>query len=200
MSKIEVGQFSTMLRRYLGMKGVSDVTDELAPEISATLVLEQERPEWEFLKGARLHAWAGSVPALAANFGAARLRNPAGSGMVAIVNYCNVGAGVGVVATATFGLQTADQATVSGTANRDGRLFPPTGGALVASFGYAALGGNAIDTVALAANSPAFPLFRGSAIVITPGSALNLGLSTANVDFFFSFHWLEKRIDELELR
>lgn len=200
MAKIEVGQFSSLLRRYLGMKGVSDVVDELSPEISPAFVLESERPEWEFLKGARLMAHATQTGATVGQNSAWRLRNPATSGVIGILTYLNAGPNTnnGLI-TVTFGAQAADQATTSGTTPRDGRMIPPTGGALIASFGVAALGGTACDMAALLGTTT-FQFLRGSAIVISPGFAVNVGCSTVNTDVVVAAHWLEKRLDDLEAR
>lgn len=196
MSKIERGQFSTLLRRYLGMTGTSDVVDELAPEVSATFVLEMERPEWEFLKGARLLGHAASVPALAANNSAVRYRNPANSGMVAIFTHLNVGGVLASLYTMTHGAQAGDQATINGYGIRDGRQTP-IGGAIIASSGYAAPGGNAIGACILPANNT-FPMLNQTAVVVVPGWALNVSMSTVNSDLYTSTHWLEKRLDDLE--
>jgi hypothetical protein len=196
MSKIERGQFSTLLRRYLGMAGVSDVVDELAPEISGVFVLEQERPEWEFLKGARLLGHAGSVPAQAASNSAVRYRNPANSGMIAIFTHAMTGGVLGSLHTMTHGAIATDQATINGYGIRDGRQTP-IGGAMIVSSGYAAPGGNAIGGIILPANTSLQMLFP-SAVVVVPGWALNISMSTPNSDLYTNVHWLEKRLDDLE--
>lgn len=207
MSKIEYGAFSTLLRRYLGMKGVSDVVDELAPEISATLTLEQERLEWEFLKGARILAHAGFVPASVGNNSGVRFRNPATSGIVAIITKLHAGPGLNpapanTAIAVTFGAQTADQSLgTSGTSPRDGRMIPPTGGAIIASTGYNAPGGSAIDgAMALIAGTSWIEFWNRDAVVLPPGFALNVSLGNVNLDLHTSCHWLEKRLDELEAR
>jgi hypothetical protein len=199
MSKVERGQYASLLRRYLGMTGVSDVIDELAPEMSAVFVLESERPEWEFLKGARLLGYAQTVPALAGNNSAIRLRNPTNSGVVAIVTHLSIGSNLATSSTVTHGAQPADQATINGYGIRDGRQTP-NAGAIIASSGYAALGGSAIDACLNGANT-CFKLWNGindTAVVLAPGFALNVGHNVANIDLVVGVHWLEKRLDALE--
>lgn len=202
MSKIERGQFSSLLRRYLGMTGVSDVIDELAPEISATFTLEAERPEWAFLKGERLLGMGQTVPALAANFGTVRYRNPAGSGVVAIFHSLNAGPGfnpapAAMVITITHGLQAADQATVQGYGIRDFRQTP-IAGAIIQSQGYAAAGGNAIGAAICAAQTTWQFITEQNPVVLVPGAALNVSSGFANLDLVVGAQWLEKRLDALE--
>jgi len=202
MSKVERGQFSTLLRRYLGMTGTSDVVDELAPEMSAVFVLEAERPEWEFLKGARLLGMGQTVPALAANFGAIRFRNPTNSGVVAIFSSLNAGPGfnpapAAAVITITHGAQVADQATVQGYGIRDGRQTP-IGGAVIQSQGYAAVGGNSIGAAIIPATSSFQLITPANPVVLVPGWALNVGIGFANLDLVVGAQWIEKRLDALE--
>lgn len=201
MSKIERGQFSDFLRRYLGMAGVSDVAGELAPEISPVFVLEAERPEWEWLKGAKLMAHATQVPALAGNLAAVRYRNPANSGVVAVFTHLVAGnleltGPTATLISVTQGAQAADLATVSGTVPRDTRQTTMAS-AIVASFGYAAIGGLRFDLAVIESNT-SWQFFRRSPFVLTPGNALNLALSTNNFELDVSAAWLEKRFDELE--
>lgn len=196
MSKIETGQFSSFLRRYLGMKGVSDVVDELAPEISAVLTLEVERPEWEFLKGARLMAFAIDTGAIV-GFAGIRIRNPTASGVIGIFDYARIGLLTAGSVLMTIGATTTDQGTVSGNTPRDGRNIPPSGGALICSFGTLAPGGTALDFSFCPANTSIEFLTRTS-VVIPPGFALNLAANITDVRTIVAAHWLEKRLDDLE--
>ncbi len=201
MSKIERGQFSSFLRRYLGMTGVSEVVDELAPEISAVFALEQERPEWEFLKGARLMSHATQVTVNPGNPNSARWRNPPNSGVVAI--FYRVNASVSTVTGSglflTMGAQLADLATVSGTVPRDTRWSAlAVGGAIIASFSNSgAIGGNQFDNAIILANTT-WSFLHDTPVVITPGNSLQITTSATGLDSSFSAHWLEKRLDDLE--
>lgn len=85
MSKIEIGRYSEQLRRMLGMAGTEYVAAELSPEVSPTIQVEGPSAEWDFLKAVR-RAHCSSTLAAAAGFNARfRLRNPAGSGVIAVV-------------------------------------------------------------------------------------------------------------------
>lgn len=202
MSKIERGQFSSLLRRYLGMTGVSDVIDELAPEISATFTLENERPEWEFLKGAKLMSLASVVPAVGGVQSAVRLRNPAGSGVVAVFSLFIIGVQTSTGVDFSLGPETAgvDLATVIGTTPRDTRqpgFAAAPGSALIASRGNVNPGG--FNFVELAMNDlQQRPYTVASPVVLTPGFQLNIFSVQVNISLTFTMHWLEKRFDALE--
>lgn len=85
MSKIEIGRWSELLRRSLGMKGQEVVSAELSPEISPVWQIESDTAEWQFLKQVRLVSAAGNLAAVAAQFPRYALINPINSGMIATV-------------------------------------------------------------------------------------------------------------------
>jgi hypothetical protein len=201
MSKIERGQFSSLLRRYLGMTGVSDVIDELGPEIAATLTLEAERPEWEYLKGAKLMSLAAAVPAVGGVQSAVRLRNPANSGVVAIFNLFVLGCQSPTALNVSLGPEGGvDLATIIGTTPRDTRqpgFAVAPGSALIASIANVNPGG--FHFIQLAMNdAQQRPYTVMSPCVLTPGFQLNAYSQQVNISLTFTFHWLEKRFDPLE--
>lgn len=197
MSKIERGQFSSMLRRYLGMTGVSDVVDELAPEISATFPLEVERPEWEFLKGAKLMSGASLVAAVAVKKGVYRLRNPSTSGLVAIFESIWMSSEISAQFQLTREATETDLATVEASVARDTRYSTTMASALVlSSEAVAAPTGTSFHTTFNFSAGP--PVEFRTPIVLTPGHALQVICNNVNVAFYVSAHWLEKRFDELE--
>ncbi len=196
MSKVERGQFSSLLRRYLGMTGVSDVVDELAPEISATFPLEVERPEWEWLKGAKLMSNRNTVSAGVGAVSSQRYRNPATSGVVAVFYAIRVGSPTLGSFFLTNSFLGVDLASTNGSCPRDtrNRTF---GSAIIASNANASAGGVSFDsTLALASTS--VQLLKGYPFVLTPGNELNVTTGVLNVEMEVSAHWLEKKLDELE--
>lgn len=85
MAKVEVGRYSSLVRRFLSMKGSEFVLPEMSPEISAVFVLESQRPDWFFLKNERL-VGASAVSTSGASAGPTfRVRNPLGSGVIATI-------------------------------------------------------------------------------------------------------------------
>lgn len=197
MSKIERGQFSSALRRYLGMTGVSDVLDELAPEISASLTLEGERPEWEFLKSQKLMSGNTLVAGVAVKKGVYRLRNPTDSGVVAIFESIFMSSELSVQFQLTREETTTDLATLEATIARDTRYPAVAASALsVTSEAVAAPTGSSFHTHFNFSAGPVVE-FRVP-IVLTPGHALQVICNTVNTAFYVSAHWLEKRLDALE--
>ncbi len=94
---------------------------ELIPDLNAAFVLENDRPEWAFLKGERLYMGQLILAAVALEFGQVRVRNPFRSGMISIISFMQAsdhsGAGrVEIRRGCTLGAQTAGLITP-----RDGR-------------------------------------------------------------------------------
>jgi len=83
-NEINVGRIGRLLQRLLQIKG-SSPAPQLTPEILAILGLEMDRPEWGFLTGELRFAQQRDQPATAGLFSTCRLRNPAGSGVIAVV-------------------------------------------------------------------------------------------------------------------
>lgn len=212
MSKIERGQFATLLRRYLGMSGDYNVADELAAEISPGLCLESERPEWEFLKGAKLMSAPLNVTGAGATFSAFKFRNPAASGVIAtfggppIGDFCTLSmdAGAGVIAAVQFHQQPDSLANLTTTLAgipRDTR-YPS-----VAANTSALIGSQTNNSVAGLGN-----IFHGGlstnrvdpvrfvfTFVLTPGNELSLFFPIANTSVRGGIAWLEKKLDQLEV-
>jgi len=197
VSKIETGRYSDLLRRYLGMKGVSAVSSELSPEIAPAFVLESERPEWEFLKNERLMAGVFSVPGVAAQNAVYRLRNPAGSGVVAVFSQFTMGwtnsAAVGLVERDD---DNGNLGTILPTVSRDTRLPVLNASSLIASTGNnVTLTGESWWT-----NREAGDTSRPQRIdfVLTEGNELDFVCITVAISMRGFVHWRERRLDVLE--
>jgi len=201
LSKIERGQFADLLRRYLGMSGETNVADELAPEVSPVFVLESERIEWEFLKGAKVAGVVANQGAAAAFPSAFRIRNPSGSNVMVVVNGWDVSIG-SASSVSLARLQTnADLATVIGLVPipRDAR-YPGAGvrlSAVIASSDntVAPPFGDIFWGIGLGAN---IPWRWQDGFVLAPGWALTMFTNANNIALFGGAAWLEKRMDQLE--
>lgn len=201
MSKIERGLFSDLLRRYLGMTGESDVAGELAPEISPILLLEAERPEWEFLKSNRLMSCPFGLAANAGAHGTHQLRNPAASGVVAVITLVSISVEnqAGSTAFVSFfrSVEGADLANNTPTISRDTRYLGVNTSALIGSAEATAATGDTWYSIRILNNTP---LDVGLAFVLTPGNQVQISTLQNNVEIRGGWQWLEKRIDALELR
>lgn len=178
------------------MAGQVQVTSELAPEISAVFALESDRPEWEFLKGSKLCSSQISITALVANQATARLRNPVGSGAIAIISQIEFS--VDAIATCLIYrvTATADLTTLVATITRDTRYPALDASALIASQQNIASSGDFFFNAHLLANTPQYVKVP---FVLTPGFAVDVNCETLNVGLRGNVHWLERRIGELEV-
>lgn len=201
-TKLERGQFADLLRRYLGMTGSTDVAGDLAPELSPVLILEAERPEWEFLKSNRLMSCAYSIGPTAGQTSAHRLRNPTGSGVVAIITYAQYAVevtspGTRSVVSATRNVDSGDLSSNTPTIARDTRYPGVNTSALIGSAQTVGLTGNTFwSTISLNDTNVEIPV----PFVLTPGNQVQLTALQVDVILRGSWQWLEKRIDALELQ
>lgn len=83
-NEVGEGQLNSILVRRLSMK-VPTAAPSVAPELFPNLTLENDRPEWGFLKGEYRWARASVGAAAVGNLTWCALRNPAGSGIIAVV-------------------------------------------------------------------------------------------------------------------
>jgi len=196
VSKIETGRFSDLLRRYLGMKGVSVVSSELSPELSPILVLESERPEWEFLKNEKLMASVFAQGGVVGQNTLYRLRNPAGSGVVAVITRFMITTDLTEIVIAERDDDNGNLATVLPTVSRDTRLPVLNASSLIASqANNVVVTGESWWTARLLANSDA-P--QDVQFVLTAGHEIDLVQLGANVAIRGWVHWRERRLDVLE--
>lgn len=204
MSKIEIGRFSELLRRTLGMKGQQTVAAELSPEVSPVIELESaEDQEWDFLKGVRQVSWSAQIAANVGAAGQGQLRNPPGSGVLAVVTNIEM-AGVSAQQFAiTFNRETIDLTNTALTVARDGRwqttsIFQQS--ALIATFrnatGAVPVGAG---TIYISGRDVRVPVHYSQQIVMPPGSNLIFGGISANDIVWVSCDWHERQIPALEL-
>jgi len=196
MAKIEIGRYSSLLRRLLSMKGTSEVSGELSPEISPVLILESERPEWEFLKNEHLMALAFGIGNVAAQNAVIRLRNPATSGAIATLTLL-----LWTTSPASSFIwerddDNGDLATVLPTVSRDTRLPVLNASSLVGSQANGvvlpgeswATGSNQLNE-----NVPVSVEF-----VLTPGHEIDLATLGNDISARGFIWWRERRLDVLE--
>lgn len=196
MSKIEVGRYSELLRKLLSMKGVEQVSGELSPEISPVFILESERPEWEFLKNEKLMSSVFGLSAVAAQNSVYRLRNPAASGVVAVISAFMLSVGVASEVLAERDDDNGNLGTVLPTVSRDTRLPVLNASALIASQGNnVALSGEAWWTAQILADTSIPQLLT---FVLSEGQEIDLLTINVNVRIRGWVHWRERRLDVLE--
>lgn len=204
MSSIEIGRFSDLLRRSLGMKGQTSVAADLSPEVSPTIELESAgSQEWDFLKQLRQLGMAQSI---AANVGAGAqlmMRNPAGSGVIAVISEIRIIPSGAATLALTFDRVLVDLVSTALTVARDSRWLPSV------------IGQQATMVVTFANATGAVPVGNGTLyvgdqaagttfqwtnqIVMGPGSRVIFGSTSANVEVRVSASWRERQILPMEL-
>lgn len=83
-NEILEGGLNQLLAKRLGMQ-VGSPTPAVSPEMQASLVLENDRPEWSYYKQELLMSGRAAVAAVAAQFSFVALSNPANSNVLCVV-------------------------------------------------------------------------------------------------------------------
>ncbi len=198
MSKIETGKYSDLLRRALGMKGVSDVASELSPEVSPTWEIERDALEWGFLKKVRHIAVGATVVPGAAAIALMRLRNPPGSGALVVVDYSEMNPSAASLANIVFSPTIAQAVlpTVVTAGAVDGRWGFERSTAVLSTGTGATLGSFILlNTLGLSGT----PIQYEDQIVMPPNSSLDWGFPTLDIDMRLNVRWHERGVARLEL-
>lgn len=199
-NQIGVGVYDSLLGRLLNMpQQQGGIVPALSPEVSATLVLESDRPEWCFLKGERCCAGMADVPATVGQVGRFRLRNPVGSGALVVVEAFTVYSPVITVTQVELliGTATTDYGTVSANnVQRDSRTGQQKGVVILSSdvTGAASVG----TPFELGATSIGFLNFQNFPLVLGPGSSMDVTTSPNNQEMIFVARWRERELRQYE--
>jgi len=203
VSKIELGRYSSLLRRTLGMKGTTEVAGELSPEVSPTIQLESSlNPEWDFLKDVRNCGVTERITNNVAGGGQMLLLNPVNSGVIAVVRLLLFNSAV--TAEFTARLLTSPAALLNSALpvafdTRWGQTAVLTQSALTATFQNNLLIGVGTGTI-IRFDQIQFRVFGFNAgVVLTPGFGLVFGCRTVNVVATLSAYWHERQLPPLEL-
>lgn len=88
INEVQVGRYNAILHKLLDMSEGAP-SPSLATDIFPMIALEVDRPEWAFLGGERLCSMTWFDGATASNYSALGLRNPAGSGVLVVLEAVN---------------------------------------------------------------------------------------------------------------
>lgn len=191
-NEILEGGLNQALAKRLGMQTASP-SPSVSPEIMAGLTLENDRPEWGYLKGEVLGSARAAQVAVAAQFSFGALSNPTGSNLIVVIEKIEVQCPAGSAAI----FRVRPVGSVAGTPVtpqvRDTRWIIGTGAARTAanmSVGTAA--GLGLEApFAWAEVGSRYEYNRP--VILRPGSSCVIELGTANVGCNnFAFHWRER--------
>lgn len=201
MAKIEVGRFSSVMRKFLAMKGVEQVTPELSPEISATFTLESDRLDWKYLKGEKILGFGNSRTSIAAAGPTFRIRNPAASGTIVTIDWfeMNVTTAADVARITLIEVGADLLGGVLAPISRDTRnAISASNSAIIVSFATnVAPAGSQLWTQNLPVSG--MPTHIPLQVVLTPGFAVDFGTVTATaLTLFGAAQWSERGLSALE--
>jgi len=203
-NEILAGRFAKSLQKFLSMKGGVPAR-QLAGEIMPVIPLEPMTSlENRFNGSVRSFAYTKTVPAGGVGtFAAIRLRNPANSGTIAVIEKFSVGGPTASQISFYRGPTGSGDLTTNDAANesiRDVRMGPVSG-SVIASFGTPA-GNTGVPwgAVFYPANSQAdLMLDPNQEFVIAPNDLVQAIVNTANQTQQFNVMWRERTLEESEV-
>jgi hypothetical protein len=198
LNEILVGRFNRGLQKLFGIKGPPPVAT-LAPEIMPIFafpsgVEDRYTQQWD------RYAASVSVAAQGAAANGARIRNPAGSNVIAVLEKLLITTSIAETFNAGFTVPGTADLAISGpaAASIDGRQ-PKTAACLVSSSITTPGVTNVMDRVSLpAGQSFDLILFEDQEITVTPGTAWDVVTNAVNSLITVSWTWRERFLEEGE--
>jgi len=198
-NEILVGRFARALQKITGIKG-SVPTATLSSDVAATLDLTLIPIEERYLSAFDVYAVNQGSAAVAAQNSAVRIRNPAGSNVIAVLEYLAITVGPGVAAdTVSVGRQTGvvDFAGPVTGLRVDSRMRPNS--TLLVSTSNNILNANVFLSLNLATGlSTQVILTNNQEIPVLPNDAITFTTATLNEVLIVSFRWRERFLEESE--
>jgi hypothetical protein len=197
-NEILAGRFNRLLQKMLQLKGPAPAP-QLSSEITPALDVEDIPVELRVLMNYNLYGVALQVPAVAAQNAGAQLRNPLGSGVIAVIEQIFFSASAASVAAVTTAYNNPANMTNSFVGTRrdlraQGTSQIPSSGNNFADLAFGLYQG----TFAAASMTPLI-LDRHQEIPVLPGQAVRVNNSTQNTQTWISIIWRERAIEESEL-
>lgn len=194
----EGGLDQVLAKRLLTPGGA--VAPTVAPELFPNLTLENDRPEWGYLKGEYPCSFSRNPPA-PVNVQYVLLTNLAGSGMLAVVQRIQavVSAGLTTLYVVPTGSIASGISNVAGMF-RDGRATAFAGGVFTKrSVLVTQVADAAASSVAPHARSTGLTFDYRDPIILSPGTSVILMGSNVAATMVADFAWTERRANPGEL-
>jgi hypothetical protein len=199
-NEILVGRYNRFLQKLLTLKG-GPPSPQLSSEIGSTFVFFNGR-ENRYLEGWNTYAFRFSVTGVAAVASAGRLRNPAGSNVIAIferITFINTAAAdLPTLQQATTNLDSDSAATML-SGSLDNRQKQGASALILSSSTTTGTGLAIRYQVGAAANAPAdFIITDIQEWPLLPGDAIQIQSANSNQQAIFSLLWRERFLEESE--
>lgn len=200
MNEIQSGRFNAVLHKLLDMKEGAPAP-MLASEIFPVIVIESDRPEWDFLQGIRNQGTNAAIAAVAAQRSKFRLRNPTGSGAIAVVESIVLRSDTTSLVRLHVGTVATDYSSTFTGINRDtrddvsGAVIPSSENSINAS-----TLGSQFAAVHLRADDPYTLQFPRFIVALAPGGAMDVFTNVNNAALTVSVEWRERALEASETR
>ncbi len=201
MNLIQTGRFNRLFQKLFSIKGGANVT-EVGAEILPVMNI-RIGAEVRYLEGWELFAIGTIASPIVAQTGAVQLRNPAGSGVIAVIEKVNFSSQSAqrITFSQSFGGLTADLANLTTPRQLDPRTRAN-------SSLQGSNGNNVADLTAGMFNYPipANPIpielvnFEDQEWPLLPGQAFRILANTVNTDLTVNIRWRERALEESELK
>jgi len=199
-SEIQQNRYDMLIRRVGGLIGPGSKVSEVLAELFPMFDVENMPGELLRLAGTRICLGGGTLAAVAAQAATAVLENPAGSGVLAILERVDVASQQDI--TLRWGVQNGFRATAVGIGTEDFRdtrdVAPAFPVCNVRQISEAPLP-NGTNQTRLRANQPWIIEAPDSICVLAPGTSFEIGSGSVNTSFFYGFSWRERVAEQSEL-
>lgn len=198
------GRFNRLFQKFLSTKGgalITDVGGEIIPVFPLFFGVENRYLEgWDRFG---FQAFQAGGVGVSTQF---RLRNPAGSGLITVLEQVTAfsgaaGAGLADNVVLLIGAQAADLTTNIGTLSRIDARGRQSSGLIASSQSGGATFGKNISQVAYPVNGfGSFITTENQEITLAPGDAVQVGGGVFNQSLTASMIWRERALEESELK
>jgi hypothetical protein len=199
LNEILVGRFNRGLQKLFGIKGEAPVAT-LAPEIMPVHAI-MNGIENRYLEAWQRFSYVAQRGPTAAQTNAIRLRNPAGSNVIAVIELLLIGTTNATEVNVSMNAAgVVDLTSPTGGTSLDNRQS--SGSTVIGSFSDAspALGAGVIRSPNGAATGGQLSVINdeNQEIIISPGFAITVANITVNTTLYASFFWRERFLEEGE--
>jgi len=195
-NEIGIGRWNRFIQKLTDIKGGPP-----ARQLSSEIAFQHEifsGQEVRSLQGWDRFGLGSSVAAVVGQQSAARIRNPAGSNVVAVIEKCLVSSAVAMLWTLGYQQVSLDQNSLFAPAGFQMETRGRNAPTLIASFNTGVpLNLNSVAQLTLLANST-FDIIGDEEIVLPPGAALQVFGGTVNTQIVFAYWWRERFLEPPE--